>query len=129
MEILLVSKYIPSEEKVLIERVFEEHSVDVYYVKSYKKAIEMMARHRFNIAILYCFSGKDDLTTAEAVRIMKEIVPNLLIIAISGDTPLETERELRKSGLYFFMTSPFEEAQFRDVLSGVIRKEITRRRK
>ena len=79
--------------------------------------------------ILYCFSGEDDLTTTETVRIMKEIVPHLLIIVISGETPLETERELRKSGLYFHLTSPFGEDELRDVLSGVIRKEMTRRQK
>lgn len=129
VEILLVSKQIPQEEKALIERVLTEHHVDLHSVLSYKKAIEKLARHRFAIVILYCFSSADDLSAAEAVRIMKEIVPTLLIIAISGDTPLETERELRKSGLYFYMTSPFEEAEFRDVFSGVMRKEMIRRRK
>lgn len=129
MEILLVSKHIPEEEEALIERVLAEHKVDLHSVLSFKKAIEMQARHRFAIVILYCFSDPDDLSAAEAVRIMKEIVPTLLVIAISGDTSLETERELRKSGLYFYLTSPFEEAELRDVLSGVIKKEMTRRRK
>ena len=128
MEILLISKQAP-EEKRLLEQILAEHRIDMHCAGSYKKGIEELARHKYAIVILYCFNGEDDLTTTETVRIMKEIVPHLLIIVISGETPLETERELRKSGLYFHLTSPFGEDELRDVLSGVIRKEMTRRQK
>ena len=129
MEILLISKQTPPDEKRLIEQVLGEYRIDVCYAESYKKAIEDLARNKYSIAILYCFNGEDDLTPTEAVRIMKEIVPALLIIAISGETPLETERELRKSGLYFHLASPFGEDELRDVLAGAIKKEMMGRKK
>ncbi len=129
MEILLISKQTPPDEKKLIEQVLGEYRIDVCCVESYKKAIEDLARNKYSIAILYCFDGEDDLTPTEAVRIMKEIVPALLIIAISGETPLETERELRKSGLYFHLASPFGEDELRDVLAGAIKKEMMGRKK
>jgi DNA-binding NtrC family response regulator len=129
LEILLISKQIPPEEKRLIEQVLDEYRIYICYAESYKKAIEDLARNKYPIAILYCFNGVDDLTPTEAVRIMKEIIPALLIIVISGETPLETERELRKSGLYFHLASPFSENELRDVLAGVIRKETMGRKK
>ena len=123
MEILLISNQIPQDEKRLLEKVLAEHNIDVRLAGSYKKAIEDLAKYKYSIVILYCFDGEDDLSPTEAVRIMKGIVPALLIIAISGETPLETERELRKSGLYFHLTSPFSEKELGEVLISVIRKE------
>ncbi|MEE9553139.1 MAG: hypothetical protein V3W18_02485 [candidate division Zixibacteria bacterium] len=123
MEILLISNQIPLDEKRLLENVLAEHQIDVRLSDSYKKAIEDLAKYKYSIVILYCFDGQDDLSPTEAVRIMKGIVPTLLIIAISGETALETERELRKSGLYFHLTSPFSESELRDVLISVIKKE------
>jgi DNA-binding NtrC family response regulator len=129
MEILLISKQAPQAEKELIGRILAENSIEVRFADSYKKAIEDLARFKNPIVFLYCFDGEDDLTPAEAVRIMKEIIPGLLIVAISEETPLETERELRKSGLYFHLSSPFSEEELSDVLAGVIRKELMGRKK
>lgn len=129
MKILLISKQIPIDEKRLIERLLDEYSIEICLAESYKKAIEELARNKYPIAILYCFEGSDDLTPTEAVRIMKEIVPALLVIAISEETDLETERELRKSGLYFHLASPFDEDELRDVLAGAIKKETSGRNK
>jgi hypothetical protein len=56
-------------------------------------------------------------------------MPNLLIVAISEETVLETERELRKSGLYFHLSSPFSEDELKDVLAGVIKKENAARKR
>ena len=129
MEILLISKQTPRSEKELIDRVLEENGLEYRLAQSYKKAIEDLARFKNPIVLLYCFEGEDDLTPTDAVRIMKGIIPNLLIVAISEETPLETERELRKSGLYFHLSSPFSEAELRDVLTSVIKKEIMGRKK
>lgn len=129
MEILLTPRQIPDGEKQLIERILVDNNLDLRFADSYKKAIEDLARFKNPIVFLYCFNSEDDLTPAEAVRIMKEIMPNLLIVAISEETPLETERELRKSGLYFHLSSPFSETELRDVLASVIRKEIMGRKR
>ncbi len=129
MEILLISKPSPKAEKELIERVLAENKLEIRFADSYKKGIEDLARFKNPIVFLYCFSGDDDLTPGEAVRIMKEIIPNLLIVAISEETPLETERELRKSGLYFHLSSPFSERELREVLDSVVRKEIMERKR
>lgn len=127
MEILFVTEKAPPVEMILIERLLADHDVGTRAVKSYKQAIEYLAKHKYRIVILYCFDSHDDFKTTEAVRIMKEIVPNLLIIAISGETPLETERELRKSGLYFHLSSPIDEKELKEVLLGAIKKEKSRR--
>jgi CheY-like chemotaxis protein len=129
MEILLISSQIPQKEIELIGRILSENNVHIRMAESYKKAVEDLARFKTPIVLLYYFESEGDLTPAEAVRIMKEIMPNLLIVAISRETPLETERELRKSGLYFHLSTPFSEEELRDVLTGVIRKEITGRNK
>jgi DNA-binding NtrC family response regulator len=117
------------DEKKMIEEVLARHQVEVRLADSYKKAIEDMAKYKYSVVILYSFEREDDLTPIEAVRIMKEIVPPLLIIAILGETPFETERELRKSGLYFHLSSPFSESELSDVLISVIRKERTGKKK
>lgn len=124
MEILLISRQIPQNEMELIGRILSENNVHIRMAGSYKKAVEELARFKTPIVLLYYFESEGDLTPAEAVRIMKEIIPSLLIVAISRETPLETERELRKSGLYFHLSSPFSEEEIRDVLTGVIRKEL-----
>jgi len=128
LDILLVSKHEPPAERKLIEQVLAERQVGIRSANSYKKAIEDLVKHKCAIVILYCFNGSDDLKATETVRIMKEIVPTLLIIAISEETPLETERELRKQGLYFHLTSPIEKEELKEVLSGAIEEEKRRRK-
>lgn len=122
MEIILVSAEIPAAERTLIDRILAEHHVRIKTADSYKKAIEDLARNKYPIVILYDFKREEDLKTTEAIRIMKQIVRGLLIVAISEERPLETERELRESGLYYYLTRPFTEKELREVLSGVIKK-------
>ena len=129
MEILLISKQTPQAEIELIKSILAQNGLEFRLAPSYKKAIEDLARFKNPIVFLYCFDGGDDLAAAEAVRIMIEIMPNLLIVAISEETVLETERELRKSGLYFHLSSPFSEEELRDVLAGVIKKENAARKR
>jgi DNA-binding NtrC family response regulator len=128
MEILLISKHTSQNEMELIERILAEKKLGIRLADSYKRGLEDLARFKTPIVFLYCFDGGDDLTPAEAVRIMKEMAPNLLIVAISEETPLETERELRKSGLYFHLSSPFSEEELKDVLASVIKKETMGRK-
>lgn len=120
VEILVVSQDMPLTEAGLIDEVLAHHGAGAHRVNSYKRAIEAIIKRKYAIAVLYSSFRKDDFTIAEAVRLMKEIVPSLSIIAISKDTPLETERELRESGLYFHLTVPFEKSEFEDVLAGAI---------
>jgi len=129
MEILLTPKQTPANEKQMIEDILTENNLKMRLAENYKRAIEELARFKNPIVFLYCVDDATDLKPAEAVRIMKEIVPNLLIVAISQDTSLETDRELRKSGIYFHLSSPFGESELRDVLAGAIRKEIMGRKK
>lgn len=120
MEILVVSQDMPQTEAGFIDQVLADHEAGTHRVSSYKKAIEALIKRKYGIAVLFSFSRKDDFTVAETVRLMKEIAPALSIIAISQDTTLETERELRASGLYFHLTIPFEKSEFEEVLAGAI---------
>jgi len=128
LEILVVSGEIPLADRELFDRLPVGKDVSVNVVSSYKNAIETFAKHKNAIVILYCFDDEDDFKPAEAVRIMKGIEPSLLVIAISSETPIETERELRKSGLYYHLTSPIEEGELNEVLSGAIKKTMERKR-
>jgi len=122
VEILLVSGEIPATERAMIDNVVTEHGVGIKTADSYKKAVEDLARNKHSIVILYDFEREGDLKTSEAIRIMKQIVCELLIVAISEERPLEIERELRKSGLYYYLTRPFTEKELKEVISGVIKK-------
>lgn len=128
VDVLVISSAAPEAERKLIEQVLGEHRASFKPVSSYKQAIEELAKRKYPIVILYCFKDREDFEATEAVRIMKGIVPGLLIIAISQETPLETERELRKSGLFFHLTTPIDRAEFEEVLSGAIKTEKTRRK-
>jgi DNA-binding NtrC family response regulator len=129
MEILLTPGQTPRDEKQMIERILVEKRLDLRIAETYKEAIEDLARFKNPIVFLYCLYSEDDLTPAEVVRIMKKIIPGLIIVTISEETPLETERELRKSGPYFHLSSPFSEVELRDVLISVIKKETLGRKK
>jgi DNA-binding NtrC family response regulator len=122
VEILLVSEEIPATERAMIENVVAVHGVGIKTADSCKKAVEDLARNKHSIVILYDFEREGDLKTSEAIRIMKQIVCELLIVAISEERPLEMERELRKSGLYYYLTRPFTEKELKEVISGVIKK-------
>jgi len=128
LEILVISGGIPPADRELFDRLSVGTDVSINVVSSYKNGIEAIAKHKNAIIILYCFNDEDDFKPAEAVRIMKGIVPSLLVIAISNETPIETERELRKSGLYFHLTSPIREKELNEVLSGAIKKTMERKR-
>ena len=126
MDVLLVSDDSAPEERELITRVLERHDVGLRRAGSYKKAIEELAHDRYRIMILYDFVSEKDFSISESVRIMKEISPSSLIISISQETRLETERELRRSGLYFHLASPFDESELSEVLSAAIARASAR---
>lgn len=123
MDALVVSANISPTEKTLIECVLAEYNVGIKIADSYRKAVEDLARNRYSIVILYRFNGKDDLKTTAAIRIMKQIVQGLLIVAVSEEKSLDAERELRESGLYYYLTRPFAEEELREVLSSAVRKK------
>jgi len=127
LDILLVAANTPSGERELFDRVLTERCVGIETVKSYAKAIESLARHNHRIVVLAHLDGRGDLRTAEAIRIMKEIVPDVLIIAVSEELPIEEERELRESGVYYYLTRPLNEVELRDVLAGAIAKQTPRK--
>ena len=110
MEILLVAADTRSTEAELFDRLLTEKCVGVETVHSYARAIESLARHRHRIVVLAHIDGHGELRTAEAIRIMKEIVPDVLIIAVSEELPIEDERELREAGLYYYLTRPLDES-------------------
>lgn len=123
MNVLVVSADLPPDERILIESVLAEHKVGTRIADSYRTAVEDLARHRYSIVILYHFNRKEDLETTAAISIMKQIVRDLLIVTVSGEKTLETERELRQSGLYYYLTRPFAEKELKEVLSGAIKKK------
>lgn len=128
MDVLLISNEDLPAEAEQISRVLSHLGVGLHTELSYKQGLESLVKHKYSIVILSCFDTADDLKYTEAVRLMKEIVPSLLVIAVSSDTPLEEERELRKSGLYFHLTAPVEEEELSAVLSGAIALERERRK-
>lgn len=129
MDILLVSLNTASSECALITSVAREKNAGICAVDSYKRAIEELARKKYLIAVVYSFAANSDIRLAEAIRIMKQIVPEVLVVAIAEDSPLEFERELRKSGLYYYLTRPFGEEELKDVLWSAIEKQTRRRTK
>jgi DNA-binding NtrC family response regulator len=128
VEILFVSRDMPVVEEAMIDEVLAEHGAGAHRVDSYKKAVEALVRRKYGTAILYFHSRGDDFNITETVRIMKEISPTLSIIAITQETSLETERELRKLGLYFHLTTPFDKSELVDVLSSAIVKNKRKRK-
>lgn len=126
MEAMLISNDVNSDEQRLIERTLNELNVQVNVVQSYKKAIQQLIKHKSRLVILNCFDRKDDLHVVETVKIMKNLNPELPIIAISEETSLEAERELRKEGIYFHITTPVDECELREVLIGAIEKNPKR---
>lgn len=123
MIILLVSINTPLSDMVLIKRVLAIHDIQMKRISSYKEAIEDIAKYKYAIVILYCNEKQNDLKATEAVRIMKKVSPSILIITISEDTPIDTERELRQSGLYFHLTSPIDEKEFEEVILSAVKKK------
>jgi DNA-binding NtrC family response regulator len=129
VEILLVSPDTVSPECAQITSVLEERGVGVQVVDSYKQAIEELARKRYLIVVLYSFDVSSDINSTDAIRIMKKILPEVLIVAIADESRLEYERELRKFGLYYYLTKPFRDDELKDVLWGAIEKQTRRRTK
>lgn len=126
MDVLVVAADLSPTERTMIECVLAEQNVGTRIVDSYRKAVEDLARNKYSIVILYHFNGKEDLTTTAAIQIMKQIVRDLLIVTVSEEKPLDTERELRESGLYYYLTRPFAEKELREVLCSAVRKKSNR---
>lgn len=120
MDILIVAANIPSTERDLLDRVLTEHCVGVKSVGSYAQALEALARRKHRIVVLAHVDTHGEFHTAEAIRIMKEIVPEVMIIVLSEELPIEEERKLRESGLYYYLTRPLDEMELREVLAGAI---------
>ena len=126
MDEVLISLDVACKEQNLIERALCEFNVVAIIVHSYKKAMEQLIKRKCRLVILNCFDSHDDLNAVETVKMMKELLPELIIITISEETSLEIERELRKSGIYYHITSPIDEHELREVLAGAITKNIKR---
>ncbi len=127
MDILLIAEQIPASERSLVERVLAERGAGVCETTTYKKALEDLARGKFTVVLLYAFSTVGDISVTDAIRIMKQIVPELLIVAVSDEKPLELEKELRRSGLYYYLTRPFTDSELTEALSGAIETQLRRK--
>lgn len=127
MKILFVSAQTSAAERSLIARVLRDHSVGVCEVTTYKKALEELARDKFTIVLLSVFNVTGDIGVTDAIRIMKQIVPELLIVVLSDETPLEMEKELRQSGLYYYLTKPIADGELTEALSGAIETQMRRK--
>jgi len=125
--ILLVAAEVPVSERSIIERVLTHYVIRVHEVATYKLAIEDLARDRFSIVLLYAFNADGDIGVTDAIRIMKQIVPELLIVAVSDEKPFESEKELRCSGLYYYLTRPFTDRELSEALSGAIETQTRRK--
>jgi len=127
VEILLVSAQTSATERSLIGKVLGDHSVGVREVTTYKKALEELARDKFTVVLLYAFSVTGDIGVTDAIRIMKQIVPDVLIVAVSEEKPLQLEKELRQSGLYYYLTKPMTDGELTEALSGAIETQMRRK--
>lgn len=124
MDILLVAADLSSAERELIDRVLTDQCVGMKSVSGYAPAIEALARRKHRIVVLAHLDSQGEFRTAEAIRIMKEIVPEVLIIVVSEELPIAEERELRESGLYYYLTRPLDEKELRDVLTGAVAMQM-----
>jgi len=120
LDILIVAANVPRAERELLDRVLAENCVGIKSVSNYAQALEALARRKHRIVVLAYLDTQGEFRTAEAIRIMKEIVPEVLIIVVSDELAIEEERKLRESGLYFYLTRPLDEVELRDVLAGAI---------
>lgn len=127
MDILLVSSHTSASERSLIERILKDHGVGVREVTTYKKALEELARDKFTVVLLYAFNVSNDIGVTDAIRIMKQIVPDVLLVAVSDEKPLELEKELRQSGLYYYLTKPITDGELTEALSGAIETQMRRK--
>jgi len=127
VDILLVSAQTPATERSLLERISSERGVGIQEAATYKKALEDLARDRFVVVILYSFNSAGDINVTDAIRIMKQIVPELLIVAVSDEKSFESERELRRSGLFYYLTRPFTDSELKEALLGAIETQVRRK--
>ncbi|MBI5866908.1 MAG: hypothetical protein HZB43_01230 [candidate division Zixibacteria bacterium] len=58
---------------------------------------------------------------------MKQIVRDVLIVAVSEEKPLQLEKELRQSGLYYYLTKPMTDGELTEALSGAIETQMRRK--
>ena len=127
MDILLVSSHTSASERSLIEQVLKANGAGIREVTTYKRALEDLARDKFAVILLYAFNASNDIGVTDAIRIMKQIVPDVLIIAVSDEKPLELEKELRQSGLYYYLTKPITDGELTEALSGAIETQMRRK--
>lgn len=127
MDILLVSSHTSVSDRALIDRVLKDHGVGVREVRTYKRALEELARDKYSVVLLYEFCASNDIGVTDAVRIMKRIVPEVLLVAVSDEKPLALEKELRQSGLYYYLIKPITDDELTDALSGAIETQMRRK--
>ncbi|HRQ43694.1 MAG TPA: hypothetical protein PLB12_05020 [Candidatus Goldiibacteriota bacterium] len=78
-------------------------------------------------AVIYHIDGKLSDQDTENIKILKkhnDIVP---VIVISGDTSKETETAVRRQGVMYYFTEPFEETQLVKIIksgSSLYRKKL-----
>jgi DNA-binding NtrC family response regulator len=68
----------------------------------------------------------DGIGTMQLLSIIKQIVPVLPIIIITGDSSIELEREIRSVGVYYYLIKPFKINELREVVGSAVHRHVSR---
>jgi DNA-binding NtrC family response regulator len=113
-----------AEDNITVNSVITEiirswgHRVE--HADTCKDALAMVREHRFDLILLDIFlpDGKGH----KLIPQLKELRPELGIITMTGYNTRELETEVRKQGILYYMTKPFDTKCLKELLDHISHK-------
>jgi DNA-binding response OmpR family regulator len=96
-----------SEIRELLCVLFQSEGYTVHSASDGREALELVRAHASEIQLLITDLGLPKLGGIELIKLAREIVPSLQVIAASGFGHVNVRSELRKVGVVEFFPKPF----------------------
>lgn len=90
-----------------------------------KEAIEKIKKARYDLMITDVYMDK--MNGIQAISIIKTISPETQIIVITADNSIETERQARSFGIFYYLIKPFDMRELEEAVETALKAPAGKR--
>lgn len=98
----------------VLSKRFRKRNVDITTASTGQKAIQLLRRHHFDVAVVDL--KMTDMDGIEVLKIFKKMDPELAIIILTGHGSEQAAREGIEQGAFDYLTKPCELQSLLDII-------------
>ncbi len=106
------------EDMETVEICLSDEGHEVVHAPDRIRAIEILLGRRFDAAVL--FLGIKSREVRRLVPLLGRLDPKLPVLTVAEQDTVETQREIRRSGIFYHLTEPVNAPELREAIREAI---------